>query len=65
MRNRTSEMPAAAEGSRLPPFQPSTALGKRLWEIRSEIIASGEKPLSWDEIEKEVSEQRHDPRLDK
>lgn len=65
MRNRTSEMPPAAQGSRLPPYQPCTALGKRLWEIRSQIIASGEKPLSWDEIEKEVSEQRHDPRLEK
>ena len=65
MRNRTSEMPAAAEGSRLPPYQPCTALGKRLWEIRSQIIASGEKPLSWDEIEKEVSEQRRAPRLEK
>jgi hypothetical protein len=65
MRNRTSEMPAAAQGCRLPPYQPSTALGKRLWEIRSQIIASGEKPLSWDEIEKEVSVERHDPRLEK
>jgi hypothetical protein len=65
MRNRTSEMPPAAEGSRLPPCQPCTALGKRLWEVRSQIIASGEKLLSWDEIEKEVSEQRHDPRLEK
>ena len=61
MRNRTSEMPTAAEGARLPPYQPRTSLGRRLWEIRGQIMASGEKPLGWDEIEKEVSEQRNDP----
>ena len=65
MRNRTSEMPAAAEGTGLPPFEPRTSLGKCLWEIRDQILASGEKRLSWNEIEREVSESHHDPELDK
>ena len=65
MRNRTSEVPVVAEGARLPPYQPRPSLGKRLWEIRGQIIASREKPLGWDEIENEVSDQRHDPRLEK
>ena len=65
MRNRVTEMPTASVGTRLPPYQPRTSLGKRLWEIRGQIMASGERPLGWDEIEKEVSEQRSDPGLEK
>ncbi len=65
MRNRATEMPTAPEGKGLPPYQPRTSLGKRLWEIRGQIVASGERPLGWDEIEKEVCEQRHDPGLEK
>jgi hypothetical protein len=64
MRNRTSEMPTASEGAKVPPYQPRTALGKRLWEIRGQIMASGERPLGWDEIEKEVSAQRRDHGLE-
>ena len=65
MSNRVTEMPTAPEGARLPPYQPRTSLGKRLWEIRGQIMASGERSLGWDEIEKEVSEHRSDPGLDK
>jgi hypothetical protein len=65
MRERTSETPTAAEGKRIPPYQPHTSLGIRLWEIRGEIMASGERPLGWDEIEKEVSAQRNEARLEK
>jgi hypothetical protein len=65
MRNRATEMPTTSEGTGLPPYQPRTSLGKRLWEIRGQIMASGERPLGWDEIEKEVSEQRRDPGLEK
>jgi len=61
MANPTSEMPAAAESNRFPPYQPRTLLGKQLWEIRNEIMASGERPLGWEDIEKEVAEQRFDP----
>ena len=45
MRDRTSEVPTAAEGKRIPPYQPHTSRGKHLWEIRGEIMASGERPL--------------------
>jgi len=65
MRNRATEMPTASEGASLPPYQPRTSLGKRLWEIRALIMASGERPLGWDEIEKEVSEHRSEPGLEK
>ena len=65
MRNRTTEMPTASEGVRLPPYQPRTSLAKRLWENRGKIMASGERPLGWDQIEKEVSEQPHEPGLEK
>jgi hypothetical protein len=58
-------MPTAAVGASLPAYQPRTPLGKRLWEIRGEIMASGERPLGWDEIEMEVSEQRNEARLEK
>jgi hypothetical protein len=61
MRNRATEMPTTSEGARLPPYQPRTSLGQRLWEIRGQIMASGERPLGWDELAKEVSEQRRDP----
>jgi hypothetical protein len=58
---RTSDRPTMAEGESLPAFKPRTSLGKRLWEIRAQILASGEKPLGWQEVENEVAEQRNDP----
>lgn len=39
-------------------FQPRTPLGRRLWELRKEIVASGEPLLDWDGIEREVTERR-------
>jgi hypothetical protein len=38
--------------------QARTALGRRLWEIRAGIVASGVPLLSWDEIDQEVAERR-------
>jgi hypothetical protein len=35
-----------------------TPLGRRLWEIRARIVASGIPLLSWDEIDQEVAERR-------
>ena len=43
-------------------YQPRTKLGKRLWELRSQIVASGVKLLDWDEIEQEVTERRESAR---
>jgi len=49
----------AAKGlSTRPVYQPRTALGKLLWEIRGQIVASGEPLLGWDAIEREISEHR-------
>ena len=38
--------------------QAKTPLGRRLWEIRASIVASGVALLSWDEIDQEVAERR-------
>jgi len=40
------------------PFQPRTELGKRLWEIRQQIVASGEPLLSLKEIQDEIARHR-------
>jgi len=39
-------------------YTPRTDLGRKLWEIRARIVASGEPLLDWDEIDKEVAERR-------
>jgi hypothetical protein len=37
---------------------PRTPLGKKLLEIRRKIVASGRPLLTWDDVEREISEQR-------
>ncbi|MGD0073388.1 MAG: hypothetical protein ABSD31_03505 [Candidatus Binataceae bacterium] len=44
------------------PYQPRTTLGKRLWKLRSQIVASGVQLLDWDQIEQEVAERRESAR---
>ncbi|MGB8699941.1 MAG: hypothetical protein WCD18_11040 [Thermosynechococcaceae cyanobacterium] len=39
-------------------YEPKTVLGKRLKEIRAEIIASGEPLLDWEGIAYEKAERR-------
>lgn len=39
-------------------FIPQTGLGKHLWKIRRRIVASGQRLLNWDEIDREVAERR-------
>jgi hypothetical protein len=39
-------------------YQPRTPLGQRLWNIRARIIASGERLLTWEEIDHELAERR-------
>lgn len=39
-------------------WQPQTALGRRLWEIRQRIIVTGEPLLSWEDLERELAERR-------
>jgi hypothetical protein len=41
-------------------FKPKTPLGRKLWELRQKIVASGEPLLDWEELEKEVAERRGD-----
>jgi hypothetical protein len=61
MRDGMSGTPAATEVNTQPACQPRTALGKLLWEIRGQILASGEPLLGWDAIDREVLEQRQGP----
>ena len=39
-------------------YEPRTELGKRLWEIRKRVVAAGRATMSWDDIERELSELR-------
>jgi hypothetical protein len=41
-----------------PKFQPKTPLGRRLWELRQQIVASGEPMLDWKDLEREIAERR-------
>lgn len=43
------------------PHKRRTALGQRLWEIRSRLVATGEPLLGWEEIEQEITERRGEP----
>jgi len=39
-------------------YEPRTELGKRLWEIRKRVVATGRATMTWDDIERELSELR-------
>jgi hypothetical protein len=39
-------------------YTPRTPLGKKLLEIRQRIVASGRPLLDWDDIDREIAEQR-------
>lgn len=41
-----------------PEFVPQTPLGKKLWEIRQRIVASGVPLLNEEELEQELAERR-------
>jgi hypothetical protein len=61
----TKSPPPLAEVLRgRPLYQPRTKLGKRLWELRSQIVASGMRLLDWNEIEREVAERRESARAE-
>lgn len=41
------------------PYVPKTELGRRLMELREEIVASGQPLLdSWEDLEREIAERR-------
>jgi hypothetical protein len=39
-------------------YQPKTALGRRLWDLRHQILAEGDRPLGWHDLEREIAERR-------
>jgi hypothetical protein len=47
---------AAAEST--PAYEPRTPLGRRLWELREQILAEGEPTLDWDDLERELASRR-------
>jgi hypothetical protein len=49
---------AAEHGDRALQFEARTALGHKLWELRQEILATGEPLLDEDQIETEVDRRR-------
>ena len=38
-------------------YRPQTALGRKLWKLRQQMLASGIPLLSWDELEHEIAER--------
>lgn len=42
--------------------KPRTPRGRRLMELRAQIVASGVPLLGWDDIEREVAERRGENR---
>ncbi|PKO20844.1 MAG: hypothetical protein CVU38_17935 [Chloroflexi bacterium HGW-Chloroflexi-1] len=56
---RRNAVPGGSRKTMLPAtFKPQTELGRRLWEIRARIVASGEPLLGWKDIERELAERR-------
>ncbi len=53
----TPKSTAASSGE----FEPRTPLGRKLWALRQQIIASGLPLLSAEEIDAELAEQRREP----
>jgi hypothetical protein len=39
-------------------FQPKTPLGRRFWELRKQIVASGEPLLEPEDVERELADCR-------
>lgn len=52
----SEEVPERQEGPG--EYVPQTPLGQRLWQIRQEVVESGEPLLGWDDVEREVAERR-------
>lgn len=65
MSDRTTDAPTVTDQDTQLCYQPRTSLGKLLWDIRREILASDQRLLDWDGVEQEVSGQREDSWLEK
>ncbi len=38
-------------------YRPQTALGRKLWKLRQQMVESGTPLLNWDELEHEIAER--------
>jgi hypothetical protein len=45
-------------------YTPKTTLGRKLWDLRQQMIASGTPLLDWNELEYEISERKGEERRD-
>ena len=52
---------ASTNGLPEPPFPLVTPLARKLWELRQKIVTSGRPLLDWDDIEREIADQRGAP----
>ena len=55
--SRSATTPASTAASN-EEFEPRTPLGRKLWALRQQIIASGIPLLTAEEIDAEIAEQR-------
>jgi hypothetical protein len=46
------------------PVEPAlkTALGRRLWSLRQQVLRSGAPLLDWEDLEREIAERRGERR---
>ena len=58
MANKSEAKKKAASGEERDLYLPRTDLGRKLWEIRKKIVASGAPLLGWEEIEAEIADRR-------
>jgi hypothetical protein len=59
---RTLRAPGAARKSGASAtYVPRTELGRRLWQIRQKILASGQPLLDWEGLEMELRARRGEP----
>jgi len=55
---RVEALEAARKSGARTSYVPRTKLGRRLWQIRQRILASGQRLLDWEGLENELRARR-------
>jgi hypothetical protein len=58
LHNKRSAAARLAKASHEEKLNPATRLEQLLWDARQEFLGSGETPLGWDGLEREIAERR-------
>lgn len=58
LHNKRSAAARLAKASHEEKLHPAARLEQLLWDARQEFLSSGETPLSWDGLEREVAGRR-------